>query len=221
MSKKGYFGLQGIGSAAGELNAHQFQIDQSLWALRTAIPVEVKAVYGGGEGSIPSVDVVPLVNQVDGIGNMTQHATIFNIPCIRIHGGGNAIIADPAVGDVGHMIISDRDISTIKKTWKQGPPGSRRKHSLADGVYHGAMFGSAAQAVEFKSTGVKIYDKNGNIIEMSAGQIKVTGNLLVTGEVIAGYGGADQVGLQTHKHKQGNDSGGNVEADTAAPTAGT
>lgn len=39
----------------------------------------------------------------------------------------------------------------------------------------------------------------------------ITGDLYVTGAVIAGYGGADQVGVQTHKHA----------TNGVAPTAGT
>jgi phage gp45-like len=55
-----------------------------------------------------------------------------------------------------------------------------------------------------------------------AGQpMTVTGDLHVTGAVIAGYGGADQVGLQTHKHTQGDDGHGDSEVATNAPTAGT
>jgi phage gp45-like len=36
------------------------------------------------------------------------------------------------------------------------------------------------------------------------GNYTLTGNLSVTGSVIAGAGGADQVGLQTHKHPSNN-----------------
>ena len=47
------------------------------------------------------------------------------------------------------------------------------------------------------------------------------GDLHATGAVIAGWGGADQVGLQTHVHAQPDDSHGDVEAPTNVPTAGT
>lgn len=49
----------------------------------------------------------------------------------------------------------------------------------------------------------------------------VAGNLHVNGAIIAGFGGGDQVGLQTHTHMQGLDSGGDTEQPTDAPTAGT
>ncbi len=223
MTEKGYFGLRGVSSSSGQYNADQFQIDQALRSVRTSIPVEVVSVIGGGAGSLPTVDVRPLINQIDGVGNQTPHGIIHGIPAIRMHGGGNAIICDPAAGDVGVIIVSDRDISSFKASGgSQANPGSRRFHSMADGIYIGSIVtGASDQAVQFTATGVKIFDKNGNIIEMAAGAITVTGNLHVTGQVIAGYGGADQVGLQTHTHSQAPDSGGNTEADVSAPIAGT
>ena len=41
-------------------------------------------------------------------------------------------------------------------------------------------------------------------------------SICVTGAVIAGYGGADQVALQTHKHGEGT-----AAAGTTAPTGNT
>ena len=49
-----------------------------------------------------------------------------------------------------------------------------------------------------------------------AKSLAIAGDLHVTGAVIAGYGGADQVGLQTHKHGEGT-----AAAGTTAPTANT
>ena len=49
----------------------------------------------------------------------------------------------------------------------------------------------------------------------------VTGDIHATGAVIAGFGGGDQVGLQTHEHAQGDDSHGDTEQNTTAPIAGT
>jgi len=48
------------------------------------------------------------------------------------------------------------------------------------------------------------------------GNVTITGNITATGAVVAGQGGADQVGLQTHKHGTGTPAAG-----TSVPTAGT
>lgn len=55
----------------------------------------------------------------------------------------------------------------------------------------------------------------------SAGTWNHDGDFRATGAVIAGFGTGDQVGLQTHTHQQGNDSHGDTEVPTEAPTGGT
>ena len=60
----------------------------------------------------------------------------------------------------------------------------------------------------------------GGNIESEAGGT-YPGNISTSGNVIAGFGGADQVGLSTHTHTQGVDSRGDTEEPTSAPTAGT
>ena len=47
------------------------------------------------------------------------------------------------------------------------------------------------------------------------------GTVRASGEVFAGYGSGDQVSVQQHTHKQPNDSHGDTEQPTNAPTAGT
>ncbi len=70
-----------------------------------------------------------------------------------------------------------------------------------------------------------LYDLRGAYVWLTAGgpsvacagnPMTIAGDLHVTGAVIAGYGGADQVGLQTHKHGEGT-----AAAGTTAPTAST
>jgi phage baseplate assembly protein gpV len=85
--------------------------------------------------------------------------------------------------------------------------------------------------IYFKTDGtVTIKDKSGTdtivmdgngTVTITATTVKVVGDLKVTGAVIAGFGGGDQVGLQTHVHAQGNDSHGDAEVPTNPPTAGT
>ncbi len=72
---------------------------------------------------------------------------------------------------------------------------------------------------------VAIYDMWGRSVKLGASGIAVncggvpmtiTGDLHVTGAVIAGYGGGDQAGLQTHIHVVPEHAG-----NSSAPTAGT
>jgi phage baseplate assembly protein gpV len=50
---------------------------------------------------------------------------------------------------------------------------------------------------------------------------QINGDLHVTGVVTAGFGGGDQVGVQSHTHTQGNDGHGDGEVPTNPPTAGS
>lgn len=53
-------------------------------------------------------------------------------------------------------------------------------------------------------------------IDVTAPLVKLTGDLHVTGEVVAGFGGSDQVGLQSHVHGHGT-----AAAGTTTPSAGS
>ncbi len=213
-----YFGVAGVAAFMGSFNQDQFQIEQALSKARTATPVKVIAVHGGGTSTPPTVDVQPVINMVDGVGNITPHTTIFGIPVHRYQGGGNAFICDPQPGDLGLMVVSDRDMSALKaQPGSNAPPGSRRQHNLSDGVYYGVILGGGnpTQAVQFTDTGVRVYDKNGTVLQMDANGVTITGNLRVSGTITAGYGGADSVTLQGHTHP--DPQGGT----TGQPNAGT
>jgi hypothetical protein len=156
-------------------NQHQFMIDQAMGRVSGAKVVKIVAIHGGGIGEPGTVDVQPLVNQIDGGGNSQPHGTIYGIPYTRSQGGGNVVVNDPVVGDVGYMLVADRDISAVKSTKKAANPGSLRRFDPADGVYIGAMLNSApTQHIAFTAGGIEISDKNGNKIVMGAGGIAIT-----------------------------------------------
>jgi hypothetical protein len=168
-----YFGQKGLADATSFYNTLVFMIRQELAKVRTSIPVKVIAVHGGGVGPPPTVDVQPLVNQTDGQGNSTPHGIIYGIPVHRCQGGTGAIINDPQVGDVGHMTVHDRDISSVKaNNGAQSNPGSMRRHDMADGSYAGAMPMGVTPTtyIHYRSDGgVEIIDSMGNKIVTQAG----------------------------------------------------
>ena len=219
--------------AGSDLDVISFTIRQTLAQVDTAKVVKIIAVHPGS-GSPPgagTVDVQPLVNQIDGNGFSVPHGVIYGLPYARMQAGGFAVVADPAVGDKGVVVCADRDISSVTaNSGTVSNPGSRRKHNIADGVYFGAggVYGTSPTSyIQVNSDGtLKIADSQGNVILTSAsgitftpaggtmtvvGTIAVTGGVVVSGAVIAGFGGGDQVGLQTHVHT----------ANNTPPTAGT
>lgn len=212
-------------------NTTAFLVRQALGRIATVRLVVVKAVHAGA-GTPPvagTVDVQPLVNQVDGGGNATPHGTVYGLPYLRMGAGTTAVIVEPVAGDIGLCLVCDRDISSALKAKAPSSPGSQRRFSLADGVYLGALAAAAPDRyVQFTADGIKLADKNGHVLEMKADGTHVTGDFFVTGKitadgdvnskaaVVAGLGGADQISLQTHKHGTGTPAAG-----TSVPTPGT
>ena len=144
---------------SSEIGRLQFVINGALSGIRTAMPVKVVAVSNnGGVSPIGTVDVQPMVSMLDGSGNAWEHGIIHNVPYMRIQGGGNAIIIDPVIGDIGIATVCDRDISTVQKTKKVAAPGSLRKNDMSDMVYLMTIISSVAptQYIQFDSSGIHI-----------------------------------------------------------------
>lgn len=166
-------GLQGDPAA----QVHEV-IGRMIAGVRTAMPVRVAAVTNnGGASPIGRVDIVPLVGQLDGRGKHVDHGTIYNAPYLRFQGGGNAVILDPKVGDIGIAVFCDRDISAVKNGKKAAPPASARKHDMSDAVYLGSILSSApSQYIAFTDGGIVIKSPNGVTIEAPA--VSVSGGSL-------------------------------------------
>lgn len=155
---------------ATEMSAVAFIVRQMMAQMSTIKLVQVKSVNSNGPtAKAGTVDVLPLVNQVDGNNNSTVHGTVYGLPWARVQGGKNAVICDPIVDDIGYVVISDRDISNVKSSSKQSNPGSFRRFDIADGIYVGGCLNVAPdQYLIFTTTGVRLVDKNGNSITMAS-----------------------------------------------------
>lgn len=189
-----------------EFSAIAFIVQQMMARMSTMKLVRVEAVHlgAGDPPASATVDVLPLVNQIDGNNNATPHGTVYGIPCFRLQGGAFSVVIDPVVGDVGFVVCSDRDISSVKANGgsKASNPGSFRKFDLADGLYIGGCLNAATTSyIWVKADGnLKIVTPGGIVLETSSTGYLLTGNLAVTGTITAGQGTGDQVGLQTHQH---------------------
>lgn len=129
-------GTKTYNSDSSSTNLSDMQMDQRLRKMWTAIPVRVTAV------SPPHfVDVLPLVAQVDGAGNVLPMVAYHRLPYSRIQGGKNALVIDPRPGDMGWAVFCQRDITVVKNTRPQTAvqPGSFRHHDPSDGIYLGGM----------------------------------------------------------------------------------
>jgi hypothetical protein len=218
MSDVSGYGQQQPTDIVDDYNTISFIIKRHLARLRTATPVKViSCSNSGGVSPIGTVVVQPLVNMLDGQGNSQTHGNINNIPYVRLQGGSNGgVISDPVAGDMGLLLVSDRDISAVQSSQAAANPGSYRRHDLADGIYIGCIFAKAPSVyIQFDGQGNININAGSNKLNITADTVVVTGNITATGSITAGQGGGDSVGLQTHVHV--DPQGGN----TAPPTAGT
>jgi len=156
-----------------EYNSLAFVINSFLSKIQTATLVKiVSCTNSGGVSPVGLVDVIPLVDQIDGLGVPVPHVTLFNIPYFRAQGGQNAIILDPQAGDIGICVFASRDISKVKSSKKSSPPDSLRQFSYSDGLYVGGVLnGSPTQYVQFSTDGIKIHSPAAVILEAPDVQI--------------------------------------------------
>lgn len=164
------------GDSASEYERLQFVINSLLNKVRTSLPCQVMSVTNsGGVSPIGTVSVKPLVSQLDGNGNAIDHGTIFNVPYLRIQGGGNAVILDPQVGDIGLVCVADRDFTTVQKTKAAAPPASNRKYDLSDAIYTSSILsGTPTQYVRFSASGIVVHSPTKVTIEAPTAQVDCT-----------------------------------------------
>lgn len=197
-------GFQQPSTTDSEYNSLVFVIQSLLRKLQTVTLVRVVAVSNeGGVSPVGTVDVQPLVNQRTGNNESVPHGVIYGVPYFRLQGGGNAVILDPQVGDLGMAAFASRDISAVKVQKGPAPPGSFRTFDWADALYFGGLLnGAPTQYVRFHAAG----------IELKAPTVTVTGNLVVTGTAVAG---SPAISLTEHVH--GGVSAGGAQTSPPVP----
>jgi hypothetical protein len=192
-------------TGASEYDAMDFIVRQILNKTATATLVQVKAVNAAALGPVGSVDVQPMVAQLDGYGNAVPHGVVHNLPYLRYQGGTSAIILDPVVGDIGIAWFASHDLSSVKQSKAPGNPGSRRRFDMADGLYGGGFLNAVpTQFIQFDpATGITITSADGLPVAINApggatitsptvtidspsasftGDLAVTGNTTLSGD---------------------------------------
>ena len=162
----------------------------------TTTLVIVRAVEDG------SVDVQPMVAQVDGAGNAVDHGVIHGLPVWRLQGGNSAVIVEPAVGDIGLAVFASTDISNVKRAKEPTTPGSFRRFDWSDGIYLGGLLNApASQFVRMDAAGITITVADGQPVTINADTVSMSGDLTVTGSITSGPGSTfDGVAFDTHTH---------------------
>lgn len=198
-------------SNAGELD---FIIGSIVNRIQTVMLVQVKAVNAAGVNPVGTVDVQPMVAQLDGAGKAYAHGIIHDIPYFRLQGGANAVIIDPQVGDIGMCGFCSRDISSVKTNKAPSTPQSRRKFDYADGLYFGGFLnGVPSQYIFFKNSGIDVVSTGeimlkGESIKLDA-PVETTSTINAGGDITdnAQSGGKSMASMRrtydSHTHGRG------------------
>ena len=150
------FNINNLGGAA-ELQA---VIRSMLASVNTGELVEVVGVSAVGVAPVGFVSVRPLVYKVDGDNNNVERGIIHNVPYFRLQGGTNAVICDPAIGDIGFCGVCSRDISLVKRIRAAAAPNMRRVSDISDAVFMGGWSSKTPeQYVWFDGDEIKIKAK--------------------------------------------------------------
>lgn len=169
----GVFGFWRPQTSNNEYNELRYIIQSLMSRINVATLVRVAAVHVEGRvAPVGTVDIVPLVNMVDGSGASWEHTTIYNVPYFRAQGSNSAIICDPQVGDVGFAVFCDSDISSVIATSKAAPPNSARKFSYSDALYFGGWGATVLPQNYIVVDGVGV--------DIVAPRINLTGNVSVS-----------------------------------------
>lgn len=210
------FGSVGIDNVFDE-TGFDFIISSIVNRIQTVTLVQVKAVKATGVSPVGTVDVQPMVAQLDGNGGIHPHGTIYNIPYFRLQGGANAVVIDPKVGDIGMCGFCSRDISAVKNNKAPSPPQSHRKYDYADGLFFGGFLnGTPSQYIYFKDGGIdivstgEIYAKGTKIVLDAPVETKST--IKADGDITdnASSGGKSMANMRQvyDSHDHDGDSGG-------------
>lgn len=203
INDQAYTTFGALPDATSEYNRMAFVVRSIMAQQATTTLVIVRAVDGD------TVDVQPMVAQVDGAGNAVDHGIIHGLPVWRLQGGNSAVIVVPAVGDIGLAVFASTDISNVKRAKEPTTPGSFRRFDWADGIYLGGLLNAEpTQFLRMDDSGVTITAADGQPVTINADSVVVnadtvsmSGDLSVTGSITSGAGSTfGGKAFDTHKH---------------------
>lgn len=159
--------------------------------------VKVTAIHG--EAPNLTVDILPLLTQVDPTGAMIETSVIYGAPVFRLQRGASAVIMDPSPGDIGLALICDGDTTVVRANREPSVPGGRRRHSRSDAVYLGGVLNAApTEYVKFNGNGIEV--KSPGTVNINGLKILADGRLqLVDGSIVDKHthGGVSSGGSST------------------------
>lgn len=189
-NQQAYTTFGSLPDTTDEFNRLSFVVRSIMAQQATTTLVIVRAVEDD------TVDVQPMVAQVDGAGNAVDHGIIHGLPVWRLQGGNSAVIVTPAVGDIGLAVFASTDISNVKRAKEPTTPGSFRRFDWSDGIYLGGLLNAPPeQFIRMDDSGVTITAAPGlpvmieaDSMAINADTVNISGNLVVGGNISTSAG---------------------------------
>lgn len=203
------WGFMGVQDSHDPVNAIEFVVRQIISrGVCTGMIVKILSV----DTSAKTLDAQPMVDQVTPDGTSIPHGPIHEIPYGYEQGGSCQIKLDPVAGDIGVIVFAHRDITRVKRTWKNATPQTLRSHNIADAMYVRTLVSSAApqHVITFdQQEGIAI--SSPLVVKIKA-DAQITGNLSVGGNVTAsGDVKAGNISLDSHTHSGVQTGSGSTE----------
>lgn len=192
------FGFMQFSDGATDVNAIDFMARMiAKKSVMVAKIVKVVSVNAAGR----TVDVSPMVDQVTPEGTNIPHGIIHEVPYGYEQAGNCAIQIDPVAGDIGVAVFEDRDITRVKRTWKNATPQTLRAHNFADALYVRTLIAATTpQHIIAFNQGTGITVTSSQPVQFNA-DVKVNGKVTVSGDVDSqGDVKAGSISLKTHTH---------------------
>lgn len=231
-------------SAANEWTKLVFVFNQLLRGKATAMLVEVLACSNsGGIAPVGTVDVKPLVAQVNGQGTSPEpHGPIYGLPYNRVQGGAMAVIIDPVPGDIGLAVFCSRDSTGAFAAKGPASPASDDVMGFNSGMYFGGFLNAAPtsyvayvpgqgiqivdpQAITLQAPSVTVQATNVTVnattkAQVTSPDIELTGNTTVTGSLTVTGAAALQGGVTVSGGSGTNTVTGTLAATVDVTAAG-
>lgn len=139
VSKKGFMEEN---TNTNDYNKLQFIIRQSVLGLIDTCFVGIVQTVNENF----TVDVLPIVNGVDGDGNSVERSVVYNIPYLRYQGGECSVDIIPSVGDIGLICITKEDSSSAIESKSSSVPPSDKKYNKSNGLYIASIASTCKEA---------------------------------------------------------------------------
>lgn len=110
-------------------SALEYFYSQKMMNINTVLPAKIIAIDG------VRATVQPLIDTIVFGGEIVPRAEIKDVPVYQLSSKNYSIYVPLAVGDIGFILCTQRDISDFKNTLEQKEPPSKRVLSIADCIF--------------------------------------------------------------------------------------